>query len=176
MKVNMMLDKARDWFGFAPTAGSHAQGAGHAHSHDEGHGHTHGVIDATIASTDRGIWAIKWSFVILAITAAFQIGVVVISGSVALLADTIHNVADATTAIPLWIAFMLARRKPTATFTYGYGRVEDLAGVTIVLIILLSALVAGYLSLDRFLHPQAVEYLWAVIIASVIGFPLMKGG
>src|SRR5215203_7398473 len=146
-----MVAKVLDWFGF----GAH----GHSHgSHDHGaddhgpHGHTHGVIDPTIATTGRGIWAIKWSFVILAITAVLQFFVVVVSGSVALLADTIHNVADATTAIPLWIAFALARRKPTPTFTYGYGRVEDLAGLAIVAIILFSALVAGYESILRFIH------------------------
>ncbi len=106
-----MANALRDWFGF----GQHDHGHGHgSHGHDHGpHGHTHGVIDATIATTDRGIWAIKWSFVILAITAVLQMAVVALSGSVALLADTIHNVGDATTAIPLWIAFILARRKPT---------------------------------------------------------------
>lgn len=93
-----------------------------------------------------------------------------ISGSVALLADTIHNIGDAVTAIPLWFAFMLARKKPSQRFTYGYGRVEDLAGVAIVLIILFSAIMAGYESIDRFFHPQKVEYIFAVIIASVIGF------
>src|SRR5215213_4066607 len=131
MRQNML-----DWFGFGGTDHGHDHG-GHDHSDSGGHGHTHGVIDATIATTTRGIWAIKWSFIILAITAALQIVVVVISGSVALLADTIHNVGDAVTAIPLWIAFILARRKPTPTFTYGYGRVEDLAGIIIVLVILL---------------------------------------
>ena len=100
----------------------------------------------------------------------FSIVIVLISGSVALLADTIHNVGDAVTAIPLWVAFTFGRRKPSKRFTYGLGRVEDLAGVTIVLIILMSALVAGYLSIDRFFHPQKIEFLWAVIIASVIGF------
>src|SRR2546427_5030101 len=147
---------------------------GHSHfkSHSEHthHAHTHGAIDPSILSTERGIWAIKWSFVGLFATAIFQVAVVLLSGSVALLADTIHNFGDAVTAIPLWVAFTLGRRKPSKRFTYGLGRVEDLAGVTIVLIILLSALVAGYLSIDRFLHPQAVGYLWAVIIASVIGF------
>ena len=88
----------------------------------------------------------------------------------ALLADTIHNFGDAATAIPLWIAFRLARLKPTKRFTYGYGRVEDLAGVAIVLTILFSAIVAGYESIDRLIHPRTVEYLWAVIMASVIGF------
>jgi cation diffusion facilitator family transporter len=128
------------------------------------------VIDATIATTERGIWAIKWSFIILAVTAALQVLVVLASGSVALLADTIHNVADATTAIPLWIAFVLARRKPTSTFTYGYGRVEDLAGISIVLIILFSALLAGYEAIDRIFHPQPITLLLWVAIAGVIGF------
>ncbi len=146
---------------------------GHSHSHsdpDHSHDHTHGTIDPGLLTTERGIWAIKWSFVGLFVTAIFQVVVVLISGSVALLADTIHNIGDAATALPLWVAFTLGRRKPTNRFTYGLGRVEDLAGVTIVLIILLSAIIAGYLSIDRFLHPQTVEYLWAVIIASVIGF------
>jgi len=146
------------------------------HSHSESHSehthraHTHGAVDPSILSTERGIWAIKWSFVVLFATAIFQVVVVLLSGSVALLADTIHNIGDAATAVPLWVAFTLGRRKPSKRFTYGLGRVEDLAGVAIVLIILMSALVAGYLSIDRFLHPQPVEYLWAVIIASVIGF------
>src|SRR5215210_2911781 len=120
-----------------------------------GHSHTHGAIDPTILTTERGIWAIKWSFVGLFITAILQIIVVIFSGSVALLADTIHNFGDAGTAIPLWVAFALARRKPSKRFTYGYGRVEDLAGVVIVLIILLSAALACYESIDRLFHPQS---------------------
>jgi cation diffusion facilitator family transporter len=163
-----MLEKVRDWFGMAQTAG-HA-GHDHDHSSEGGHGHTHGVIDPTIATTERGIWAIKWSFVILTITAAMQIVVVLASGSVALLADTIHNLADATTAIPLWIAFKLAQRKPTSTFTYGYGRVEDLAGIAIVLVILASALIAGYESIDRIFHPQPITLLGWVALAGLIGF------
>jgi cation diffusion facilitator family transporter len=149
------------WLGFLEQ--SHAP---HAH----GHGHTHGTVDASIATTERGIWAIKWSFVILAITSVLQLGVVVVSGSVALLADTIHNIGDAATAIPLWIAFALARRKPSPRFTYGYGRAEDFAGVVIVLIILGSALVAGYQAIDRLLHPQAITLLGWVAAAGVIGF------
>jgi cation diffusion facilitator family transporter len=128
------------------------------------------VIDPTIATTDRGIWAIKWSFVGLMVTALFQVVIVVLSGSVGLLADTIHNFGDAATAIPLWIAFMFARLRPSKRFPFGYGRVEDLAGVAIVLTILFSAAVAGYQSVDRLLHPKPVEYLWAVVVASVIGF------
>ena len=164
----MMMDRIREWFGFPPAKAT--GGHGHDHAEEGGHGHTHGVIDPTIASTDRGIWAIKWSFLILAATAAFQIMVVLFSGSVALLADTIHNVADATTAIPLWVAFRLARRKPTDTFTYGYGRVEDLAGIAIVLIILFSALVAGYEAINRIFHPQAISALMWVALAGLIGF------
>lgn len=143
----------------------------HTHDHDQGaHGHIHGVVDPSIITTERCIWAIKWSFLGLLATALFQVVIVLLSGSVALFADTIHNFGDAATAIPLWFAFKLARRKPSATFTYGYGRVEDLAGVAIVLTILLSALIAGYESVNRFFHPQPVTYLWAVITASVIGF------
>lgn len=128
------------------------------------------MIDPTIATTERGICAIKWSFVSLAITAALQLAVVFASGSVALLADTIHNIGDSVTAIPLWIAFQLVRRKPSARFTYGLGRVEDLAGITIVAIILFSALVALYEAVDRLIHPQEISLLWAVAIAGVIGF------
>ena len=96
-----------------------------------------------LATTARGIWAVKWSFVILGVTAALQLGIVVLSGSVALLADTIHNIGDAATAVPLWIAFLFARRRPSARFPY-FGRVEDLAGVIVVLIMVGSAVVAGY--------------------------------
>ncbi|MBX4906517.1 MULTISPECIES: cation diffusion facilitator family transporter [Rhizobium] len=157
-------------FGQAGQAHSHVHGA-HGHSHGEGgHGHTHGVVDPSIASSERGIWAIKWSFVILAITAALQLVVVFYSGSVALLADTIHNVGDAATAIPLWIAFSLVRRAPTKTFNYGLGRVEEYAGLVIVLIILFSALVAGYEAIDRLLNPQPITQLAAVAIAGVVGF------
>lgn len=141
----------------------------HDHSHDA-HGHIHGIVDPSVFTTLRGIWAVKWSFIGLFITALFQGFIVMISGSVALFADTIHNVGDAATAIPLWIAFTLAKRKPTKRFTYGYGRVEDLAGVAIVSTILFSAAVAAYQSIDRLLHPQKMEYLLIVIIASVIGF------
>ena len=137
------------------------------HSH---HDHTHGTIDPGLLTTERGIWAVKWSLIGLGATAIFQVVIVFFSGSVALLADTIHNIADAATAIPLWIAFALARRKPPRRFTYGYGRVEDVAGVVIVLTILLSAALAGYESINRLLHPQSVEHLWAVAVASIIGF------
>src|SRR5215216_782800 len=142
----------------------------HPHGHDHGHDHSHGIVDPAIVTNDRGLWAVKWSFVALAVTAVLQLLVVFASGSVALLADTIHNFADATTAIPLAIAFVFARKRPSARFTFGYGRVEDLAGVVVVLTILCSAVVAGYQSMGRFLHPQEVLHLWAVIAASIVGF------
>ena len=159
------------WLGFADPDHENDRAHDHPHTHGDGerHGHTHGVVDPTIATSDRGIWAIKWSFVILAITAALQFAVVVVSGSVALLADTIHNIGDAATAVPLWIAFSLARRKPSPRFTYGLGRVEDLAGVAIVAIILSSAIVAGWEAVDRLIHPRPITLLWAVAAAGAVG-------
>ena len=143
----------------------------HRHHHEDGeHGHVHGVVDPSIVTTSRGIWAIKWSFLGLAVTAGIQVAVVVLSGSVALFADTIHNIGDALTAVPLWIAFLFARRSPSARFTYGFGRVEDLAGAVIVLVILFSAVTAGYQSVERLLNPRDVEFLWAVAAAGAIGF------
>lgn len=153
---------------------SKPRSSGHHHPdrhHDHGaHGHTHGVLDPGLVTTARGIWAVKWSFVGLFVTAVLQLGVVAVSGSVALLADTIHNFADAATAIPLWIAFAFARLRPNRRFSYGYGRVEDLAGVTIVLVILASAMVAGYQTLLRLLHPEPVGHVWAVAGTAVLGF------
>lgn len=134
------------------------------------HNHAHGYPDTSILTTERGVRAVRWSFLGLLATALIQAIVVFLSGSVALFADTIHNIGDAATAIPLWIAFRVARWKPGKRFTYGYGRVEDLAGVAIVFTILFSAIVAGYESLDRLFHPRPIGYLWAVAVASVIGF------
>ncbi len=152
--------------------GSHEHGEKQQHGHDHGgaHGHTHGPIDPTILTTSRGIWAVKWSFIGLMATTLIQVVIVYYSRSVALLADTIHNLGDACTAVPLAIAFLMARRKPSKRFTYGYGRVEDLAGLIVVLTILASAIAAGYESIQRFLHPRPVGYLWAVVVASIVGF------
>ena len=148
----------------------HEQGHRHDHGRKHDHGHRHGVIDPSIASSARGLWAVKWSFIGLMATAMLQVVVVAVSGSVALLADTIHNFADAATAIPLAIAFVFARRRPSRRFTFGYGRVEDLAGLAVLLTILFSAILAGYESIDRLFHPREVTYLWAVAAASIIGF------
>ena len=162
-----MLRFALAWLGFAE-ATAHTRDHGDDHHH--GHGHTHGTIDPTIATTARGIWAIKWSFVILAMTSLMQLAIVALSGSVALLADTVHNLGDAGTAIPLWIAFALAPRPASARFTYGYGRVEDLAGVAIVGVILFSAVIAGWQAIERLFDPQPIAFLGWVAAAGVIGF------
>jgi len=144
------------------------------HMHDEesrcGHHHVHGVVDPSRLATRKGISTVKWSFIVLLATALVQMAIVSYSGSVALLADTIHNFGDAATAIPLGIAFVLAHRRASKQFTYGYGRVEDLAGLAIVLLILFSVIVSGYASINRLFHPQVVNNLWAVALASLIGF------
>jgi cation diffusion facilitator family transporter len=134
------------------------------------HGHGHGAVDPSIASSDRGLWAVKWSFIVLFAAAAIQLAIVLLSNSVSLFADTIHNFGDAGTAIPLAIAFLFSRKKPTTRFTYGYGRVEDFAGILVVLIIFASAVVAAYEAIHRLIHPHAVTHLGAVIAASIIGF------
>ena len=142
----------------------------HGHGHGGTHGHSHGTVDATIFTSERGPWATKWSFVALFVTATLQLVVVLLSHSVALMADMIHNFGDATTAIPLTIAFVLSKRPPSRRFTYGLGRVEDLAGLAVVMTILASAIVAGYVAIDRLIHPQAIDHLGAIVIASLIGF------
>lgn len=144
--------------------------APHDRPADHPHDHTHGALDPALLSTQRGIGALKWSWWGLLATAFFQLCIVLVSNSVALLADTIHNFGDAAIAIPLWIAFIFARKKPTNRFTYGYGRVEDLAGIAVVLAILSSGVVVGYESLSRLFAPHPVEHLWAVVVASVVGF------
>jgi cation diffusion facilitator family transporter len=148
---------------------SHESSSSHLQTHSHQHSHTHGTVDPSILATSKGLWAVKWSFIGLMITAVFQIFVVYISGSIALFADTIHNFGDASTAIPLAIAFSLARRKPNKCFSYGYGRVEDLAGVIVVFLILFSAIVAGYESVYRFFNPQPIGHLQALAIAAIIG-------
>ena len=106
----------------------------------------------------------------LGVTALFQLVIVLVSGSVGLLADTIHNFGDALTAVPLGIAFVLGRRAATRRYTYGYGRAEDVAGALIVAIILFSALVAAYESVQKLLHPAPLANIGWVIIAALIGF------
>jgi cation diffusion facilitator family transporter len=158
------------------------------HHHDHPHGHGHGLksrlrdlvrghthdpaeqVDSTLEGSLEGTRALAGSLLVLGLTAIAQAVVVVFSGSVALLGDTLHNFADALTAVPLWIAFRLGRRAPNDRFTYGYGRVEDLAGVVVVLVIAISAIAAGYEAIDRLINPRAVDHLIVVAAAGVIGF------
>lgn len=136
-----------------------------------GHSHeSHESVDEALESSEVGIRALKISLVILAVTALFQIVVVAVSGSVALLADTIHNFGDALTAVPLWIAFALSRRSANRIYTYGYGRAEDLAGMVIVGIIFFSACVAGYESVMKLIYGSEVSNLGWVAMAAVAGF------
>ncbi|HZW35827.1 MAG: cation diffusion facilitator family transporter [Deltaproteobacteria bacterium] len=134
------------------------------------HAHLLSAGDPVLAATRQASRAVLWSFAGLCATAIFQAVVAGVTGSVALLADTIHNAGDAATAIPLWIAFRVARRKPDNRFTYGFGRVEDLAGVIVVAVIFFSAIAAAVESARRFAAPVPVTGLWAVAAASAIGF------
>jgi len=135
------------------------------HSHDSADS-----VDSALEASAQGIRAVKISLVALGVTAILQLIVVAISGSVALLADTIHNFSDALTAVPLWIAFVLSRRPASRRYTYGYGRMEDLAGLFVVAMIALSAVIAGWEAINRLIHPSPVSNLGWVAAAGVIGF------
>lgn len=135
------------------------------HSHDAADS-----IDDALSASAAGTRAVKISLVALLVTAAFQVAIVVVSGSVALAADTIHNFSDALTAVPLWIAFALGTRAATRRYTYGFGRAEDLAGLFVVSMIALSAAVAGYEAVMRLIHPMQIAQLGWVAAAGVVGF------
>jgi cation diffusion facilitator family transporter len=135
------------------------------HTHDAGN-----AVDVELEASQRGIRVLIISFAGLGLTAILQAIVVGLSGSVGLLGDTLHNFADALTAVPLAIAFTLGRRAATQRFTYGYGRSEDLAGVIVVVLILASSAAAAAVSISRLLHPQALAYLPLVAVASIVGF------
>ena len=139
------------------------------------HGHSHGAVDGEILASGRGIRATKISLAVLLVTAVVQFVIVGFTGSVALLADTIHNFGDAATALPLWAAFTLSRKLPTKRFNYGYGRAEDLAGLLIVLSILATGIFAAYESINRLGNPPEIDYLWIVAMAAVIGFAGNEG-
>ena len=135
------------------------------HSHDAAD-----KVDAAMEASAQGIRALWISLAVLGGTAVLQAAVVAVSGSVALLGDTLHNGADALTAVPLGIAFVVGRRSPTRRYTYGYGRAEDLAGVAIVLVIAASSALAGYEAITRLTHPRPLTNLIAVAVAALIGF------
>lgn len=170
-------------------AHQHEDHDGHTHDHDHDHSHPHGgvkgflydlfvphthdsadSIDDAMEASSAGIRALKISLLILLATTVLQAVVVAFTGSIALLADTIHNFADALTAIPLWIAFVLGRRVATRRYTYGYGRAEDLAGMFIVFVVALSAVIAGWQAIDRFITPRPIEFPWLLVAAGLIGF------
>jgi cation diffusion facilitator family transporter len=143
----------------------------HHHGHGPGHSHDHGEqIAGHLASSGEGLRAVGISLAGLGVTAVLQLVVVAMSGSVALLADTIHNFSDALTAVPLGLAFVLGRRRPTRRYTYGYGRAEDLAGIFIVVTIALSAAIAAWQAVERLLHPRGLEQAGWVALAGLVGF------
>ncbi|MFD8536422.1 cation diffusion facilitator family transporter [Streptomyces rubrogriseus] len=127
-------------------------------------------LDPALEASARGLRALWVSLAVLGATALAQAAVVVASGSVALLGDTVHNTADALTAVPLAIAFVLGRRAATRRFTYGFGRAEDLAGIVIVLTIAASAVFAAWTAVDRLLDPRPVAHVPAVAVAALVGF------
>src|SRR5215217_385950 len=135
------------------------------HSHDAAV-----AVDTQLETSRKGIRALAVSFAGLAVTALLQALVVWRSHSVALLGDTLHNFADALTAVPLGVAFTLGRRAATRRYTYGYGRAEDLAGIVVVGFIAASSALAGYEAIQRLLRPQDVHALGLVAAAAVVGF------
>jgi cation diffusion facilitator family transporter len=181
-----------------PHGSGHDHDEPHGHGHRPGHGHEHGhdhppgwagrirhaaselvgghshdaadQIDDALEANAAGRRALLISLVALGVTAVLQAVVVVISGSVALLGDTLHNVADALTAVPLLVAFTLARRPANKRYTYGYGRAEDLGGLFVIAMILLSSVLAAYEAFDRLLNPRELNHLWAVVGAGLVGF------
>ncbi len=140
---------------------------------EAGGGHAHDAalqVDSALEADAAGRRALLGSLAILGATAAIQLVVVGISGSVALLVDGLHNVADALTAVPLLIAFALAHRPATKRYTYGYGRVEDLGGLFVIAMMAGSSGIAAWEAVDRLLHPGQVSHLWVVAVAALIGF------
>jgi cation diffusion facilitator family transporter len=131
----------------------------HAHAHAHRHGHSHGLVDASIRRSREGLVAVGWALFVLVLTALAQTAVFVASGSVALLADLIHNFGDAATAFPLAIAFALRS-----------ARAERWAGLAVVFAILVSACVAGYEAILRLIDPREPEYLGALAAAGALGF------
>jgi cation diffusion facilitator family transporter len=140
-------------------------GLGFAHGHHGHHGH-----DGALADSTAGIRAVKVSLVVLGITAFAQVTVLAVSGSVALFADTVHNFSDALTAVPLWVAFLMSRRTATRQYTYGFGRVEDLAGLFVLGVIAISAAVAAIEAVHRLVDPMPLSHLGWVAGAGVVGF------
>jgi cation diffusion facilitator family transporter len=180
-------EHGHDEHGYGHDEHGHHEPGRHEHEHATGlralilsvvkpHGHDAAdSFDSTLEASADGMRALEISLGGLAATAVIQLIIFSVSGSVALLADTIHNFADALTAIPLAAAFILSRRPPTKRYTYGFGRSEDLAGIFIVLTIAVSSALAAYEAIDRLLHPRTVHQLGWVIAAGIIGFAGNEG-
>jgi cation diffusion facilitator family transporter len=129
------------------------------HSHEHGHGHSHGLVDASIKRSREGVSAVALSLLVLGLAAAGQLAIYLASGSVALLADLIHNFGDASTAIPLGAAFLLRS-----------ARAERWAGLFVVAAIFVSACVAGVEAISRLIHPETPTHLVALAAAGLVGF------
>ena len=142
-----------------PHEGPHSHGDGRAHGHGHGHGHSHGLVHASIRRSRAGLRAVLASLAVLGVAAALQTLIFVLSGSVALLADLIHNFGDALTAVPLGAAFVLRSE-----------RAERSAGLFVVAVIFVSACVVGVESIARLIHPDAPSHLWALALAGAIGY------
>jgi divalent metal cation (Fe/Co/Zn/Cd) transporter len=147
------------WQPSKPLTDDHSNGHGHDHGHGHEHGHSHGLVDRSIVRSRAGVKTVALSFAVLALGAAAQTAIFLLTGSVALLADLIHNFGDALTAVPLAIAFFLR--------SY---RGEKIAGLLVVLAIFVSACVALYETILRFIHPQQLTHLWVLAAAGLIGF------
>ncbi|MGH8892592.1 MAG: cation diffusion facilitator family transporter [Actinomycetes bacterium] len=135
------------------------------HSHDAAVS-----MDSELESSRRGMRALLLSFLALLVTAVLQLAVFALSGSVALLVDTIHNFADALTALPIAVAFTVGRRAATRRYTYGFGRAEDLAGIVVVVFIAASAVFAAYEAVRRLAEPRELDNVGLVALAGLIGF------
>jgi cation diffusion facilitator family transporter len=137
----------------------HPHDGPHAHGHSHSHGHSHGLVHDSIKRSRAGLRAVLASLAVLGVAAALQTLVFVLSGSVALLADLIHNFGDALTAVPLGAAFLLRSE-----------RAERTAGLFVVAAIFVSACVAGVEAIARLIHPNAPSHLWALALAGAVGY------
>ena len=146
-----------------PHGGPHthddSQVRAHGHDHEHDHGHSHGLVGESIKRSRDGLRAVLLSFAVLGVAAIIQTAVFVLSGSVALLADLIHNFGDALTAVPLGIAFLLRSE-----------RAERIAGLFVVAAIFVSACVAGVEAIQRLIHPSAPGHLVVLAIAGAVGY------
>ena len=134
-------------------------GPHHRADDEHEHGHSHGLVDPSIKRSRAGLRAVGVSLAVLGATAAIQAAIYVATGSVALLADLIHNFGDALTAVPLGIAFFLQS-----------ARGEKIGGLALVLAVFISACVSLYETIQRFVHPQTLTHLWVLAAAGAIGF------